>query len=872
VQNIVFSLTAPLTIDGAQVKGAVQGTVSAGDADGDAVTYKIKDNVKHGQLDFDEQTGQFTYTAGADFSGYDRFTFVADDGIQGQNDDGSQEEGTPAAVDLVSHDRITSVSGFCPIMPDDNGHYFYQFEGKMQVAGHDFSHGHLVYDDQYDRGNDGIPDPHTQYVSDDDSAQDDFGTVTWGDYGNVQPKPFDILFRDENGTIPDNGRVTYFAAANDRTSTFQNSETNFVMRDGVSVSLDQQGEHGTATLNSDGSFSYAPKDPQGDPYYGWDFFSMNVHDPEGFTFHQWIQLDVGDYVAPVAARPEEQWQPQQFPNNLKGLWQRYMDAKQKLGQVIQKLADFGQSVDAVVQAGADNDALQEPAIAKLDEATQAFDQDTRTAQDAFKAAGDYMKNVWYTSQADFDVFKAIQSLPADVAGLTPSKQQMQKWQQALGQYDSGADFMLANNEFVLKMATEVHDALNVSIAAAGAASLAVTGAQILVKEGCEAFVQAALKQMVNTAAGTAAGYVANSAASAAVSLANRFGINVDPNYLRAGADAIQLFFLVKAARAQRKAAGANCFAAGTLVAAGDGSEIPIEQIHIGQRVATEVFATGAGAPPAAIGDANATQVDPLTWREVDVDMPDPGDPGNDYRMQLLESLDWIAAQRAASGAEIYLDIPELGIHGDAHVDAVRDCPAIDPGNGRVVLGTFQHVSHDVVEVKLVGSSSPLQVTSGHRLWSLDRSGWVAAGDVRAGEKLASERGPATVEAVSHQEAPREVFNLDVDVDHRYFAGGSAILAHNADPCGPDASQMLQSDRRTFKRWLVSMQHQAAQSRGASGARSVGETNAIIDRLRADGWSMPRGVEENWVGGTHINAYPPDGGAGVHLPVPKGFTL
>lgn len=39
-----------------------------------------------------------------------------------------------------------------------------------------------------------------------------------------------------------------------------------------------------------------------------------------------------------------------------------------------------------------------------------------------------------------------------------------------------------------------------------------------------------------------------------------------------------------------------------------------------------------------------------------------------------------------------------------------------------------------------------------------------------------------------------------------------------------------------------------------------------------GWYLPagRGVENHWVGGRHINLYPPGGGTDIHIPISEGY--
>jgi Pretoxin HINT domain len=189
---------------------------------------------------------------------------------------------------------------------------------------------------------------------------------------------------------------------------------------------------------------------------------------------------------------------------------------------------------------------------------------------------------------------------------------------------------------------------------------------------------------------------------------------------------------------------------------------------------------------------------------VTLTMPDPQNAGDSYQMQLLEPMSWIGLNNAQAGTFINLSLPELGISGPAQVISIGACPPIEAGAGRVVLGTFEHVSDDVVDVNLAGESQPLQVTAGHMLWSLDRDGWVEAGDLQAGEQLAGENGPVTVQSVTRDSQSMEVYNLDVETDHRYEVTDLGVVAHNADPCPPaipDAARLTDAEQATAGRLL-----------------------------------------------------------------------
>jgi hypothetical protein len=751
------------------------GRLPASDGDGDPLTYSITTEPQHGTVTLDENTGQFTYNVASDFMGNDSFKYVASDGLA------TSDAGEVTIGSFVHHDAIaasdyevyvkTGESGGLTLLPritaatpwvivagPQHGACTLQLTSAGQV---------LTYTPNADfAGDDSVQLSHSLY-----------GTDEWS-------KPFTVglYVADEAPEAYWPGDANFLlGVSNVLPSSFDQTAMNLVPPDsGVSVALTQDALHGTVTVSSTGALTYVPKsEPSGKRYFGWDICKVMVTQPWGQKLDQWIEFNVGNYTPPVP-RSADQIDPADIPGAMMDVWNKYLDAKAKLGTVLHRVADLGQAAGAVSNLGIDYETAEGSAISALDAVTQAFDEYSSAYRTATSACGNYMKDVWFTTQTEKDVEMAILGLPLDVAGIQPTKNQLQKWQMALGTFAAGADFQLANANFVLTAATETHDALNKTIRYAGVASLAVSGGQLLVKEGCAAFARAVLAQMGATATGIVAGAVANNAASLCLSLLQKYGIQVDPDYLRIGADAIQLFSLVKAAKAERRAAGANCFAAGTLVDTASG-ETAINDLHVGQRVLTQVDNPFAkGEPLNADGDPNATAIDPATWREVTLDMPDPKAPGNDYRMQLLEPLSWIAQNAAKAGSWVDLNLPELQIDGQAHVDSIDACPTIQTGAGRVLLGTFEHVSHDVVDVKFTGDATALRVTSGHKLWSLDRGDWVQAGALKLGEHLATEHGAARVSSITAESVAIPVYNLNIEADHRYFVGSDAILAHNVN--------------------------------------------------------------------------------------------
>jgi RHS repeat-associated protein/uncharacterized protein (TIGR03000 family) len=96
--------------------------------------------------------------------------------------------------------------------------------------------------------------------------------------------------------------------------------------------------------------------------------------------------------------------------------------------------------------------------------------------------------------------------------------------------------------------------------------------------------------------------------------------------------------------------------------------------------------------------------------------------------------------------------------------------------------------------------------------------------------------------------------------HKMMPGGSA----------PTTNPWANMTGRTFRRWLESLETQAAQTAGA-GRLTAAQTRTLLAELRQQGWNIPRGVETQWVGGAHINIIGPGGGPNIHLPVPPGFV-
>lgn len=219
----------------------------------------------------------------------------------------------------------------------------------------------------------------------------------------------------------------------------------------------------------------------------------------------------------------------------------------------------------------------------------------------------------------------------------------------------------------------------------------------------------------------------------------------------------------------RKGIPGGCFAAGTPIATAEGSE-RIESLHVGDRVLN------------SDEDSSPSAVDPRGWRKIEVELPNPDCPADIVHIELLRPLAWIAQAGAQTGSTFWLDLDEMGLRGPAVVRCVTNCPAIAPGEGRVILSTVTDLSSFMFELKFRGHDEPLELTGRHRLYSASQNNWVAAATLRPGEWLRTCHGTVQVESVTPETGTHRVHNLEVESQHCYFAGAEGVLSHNVEPC------------------------------------------------------------------------------------------
>lgn len=178
-------------------------------------------------------------------------------------------------------------------------------------------------------------------------------------------------------------------------------------------------------------------------------------------------------------------------------------------------------------------------------------------------------------------------------------------------------------------------------------------------------------------------------------------------------------------------------------------------------------------------------VDPTTWRLLKLHAPKNN--GTTSKITLLRPLKWIENNRVERGGTTHITVPECGIDSNATVLAIEPCPEITPcpGDGyRIVTGTFQHFSSDIIDLYIDGLPHPIGTTANHPFWSETRQQFVRADTLIPGEHLRAFNGTPMVTAAFPRPGPTTVYNLEVQVTHTYHITKNGLLVHNGTPSCP----------------------------------------------------------------------------------------
>jgi large repetitive protein len=234
------------------------------DADGDALTAMLVDDVANGTLDL-ESDGSFTYTPNANANGSDSFTYKANDGaadsdvatvtltVNAVNDAPTCEDVTLT----TDEDAPGSTSPDCSDVEGDSLTYEVVEQPAHGTAG--VEDGELTYQPNANfNGSDSFT-----YRSSDGSATSDTANVAVT-VNAVNDAP---LANDDSYDVDEDTTLTVEAPG------VLGNDTD-VEGDELTAVLVTDVSHGSLTLNSDGSFAYSP-DPN---YSGSDSFTYRAND------------------------------------------------------------------------------------------------------------------------------------------------------------------------------------------------------------------------------------------------------------------------------------------------------------------------------------------------------------------------------------------------------------------------------------------------------------------------------------------------------------------------------------------------------------------------------------------------------------------
>jgi Pretoxin HINT domain len=96
----------------------------------------------------------------------------------------------------------------------------------------------------------------------------------------------------------------------------------------------------------------------------------------------------------------------------------------------------------------------------------------------------------------------------------------------------------------------------------------------------------------------------------------------------------------------------------------------------------------------------------------------------------------------------------------------------------VITGTYSSHTFDLRQLWIDGLAEPIEATGRHPIYSEDRLSFVGVSDLRAGERLRTRSGTATVESVQPAPGRWRVFNLEIGRIHQYYVSDLEVLVHN----------------------------------------------------------------------------------------------
>ncbi len=279
--------------------------------------------------------------------------------------------------------------------------------------------------------------------------------------------------------------------------------------------------------------------------------------------------------------------------------------------------------------------------------------------------------------------------------------------------------------------------------------------------------------------------------------------------------------LLRGTRASGTGRGPNCFVRGTLVQVAEDDEQvshrKIEDIEVGQRVVSD--------NPLTNYENDRSQINSKDWCKI---VFQSEQSKHQLNITALVRKKWITENEIKIGQYLELEnrFAHLSIEQNtiAKVLAIEDCPEIQQGRGQVVLATFNHVSHDVIDVTVeneYGIRETFGVTKLHPFFSKSRNDFVSSGELVVGEKLQAGNQLCKVAKIAPRSGSHRVYNFTVENEHVYNVGLFNVVVHNDSGGTSSSGPAYTVESATSRRKAMDRaQEHAKVKRGSKGGEEI----------------------------------------------------
>ncbi|WP_409250888.1 Ig-like domain-containing protein [Bacillus sp. SCS-153A] len=263
-----------VTDENSIVTGVVEGT----DPDGDPLTYSKESDPVNGTATVNSD-GTWTYTPDADYVGTDSFTITVSDGKGGVTR-------TTVEITVNEVNEVPTVKETYTVVTDENK------EVSGQVVAEDIDGDSLTYSKESNPGNGTATvnsDGTWTYTPDADYVGTDSFTITVSDgKGGVTSTTVEITVNEVNEAPTVKEMYTVVTDENKEVSGQVVAED--LDGDSLTYTKESNPGNGTATVNSDGTWTYTPDAD----YVGTDSFTITVSDGKGGVTSTTVEITVNE--------------------------------------------------------------------------------------------------------------------------------------------------------------------------------------------------------------------------------------------------------------------------------------------------------------------------------------------------------------------------------------------------------------------------------------------------------------------------------------------------------------------------------------------------------------------------------------------------